>query len=149
MGAVGLINFLGAALFHWLKARPEMASASIPVQMEMVLAFGEASLPWMLGLAGIFTGAGGYALLRPIPGVRVLAVAAWLTAGLLVALTVVWSIEVARAELGLAFHALGIVLHGIQIVLVVRAAQFFGKDAVYQDVVRHGQLRTGEPFDGA
>lgn len=136
--AISTLSFAGT---RWLQGfwqqRPELKGVELPPIMQCLLSFTEASLVWMLTLGALLTASGLYARARPVAGVRVLSVTAWITVAILIALTGVWSLQVEDLELHAVFHGFGVAAHGIQAVLVGRVARFFGRRDVRNRVAAH------------
>ncbi len=90
------------------------------VWSELLFGFARRSFVWMMGLGVSFTITGFIGRSGGQRGRRALVVAGWFGSAGMVALTVVWVLEVQRLGMHFAWTVLGVAVHGVQLVAMIR-----------------------------
>ena len=114
-------------LLERIESHPDMAVPKMPPMFELAVAFCDRSKGVLAALGVVMLIAGLIALRDPRRGRRPLQAAAWFTVAVMVVLGGLWSLEAATLSLSWAHHAVGVVIHGVQALAVVKAALFLGR----------------------
>lgn len=87
---------------------------------DLLFGFSRRSFPWMIVLGVSFTVTGFVGRGGGQRGRRALVVAGWIGSAGMVVLTVLWVLEVNQRGLHFLWHVIGVVLHGVQLVAMIR-----------------------------
>ncbi|MEQ8273909.1 MAG: hypothetical protein RMA76_07015 [Deltaproteobacteria bacterium] len=87
---------------------------------DLLFGFARSSFPWMLGLGVTFGVTGFIGRGGGQRGRKSLVVAGWIGTVGMVALTLLWVLEVHRLDMHWLWHVIGVVLHGVQLVAMIR-----------------------------